>query len=98
MPTSKGLSYSTNSLPRKACTVISSACDLDQLLMSSGAASSGENRRFLRVIQNSCQFRDFVIGRTHSWLGLRKMQTRPLFDGISQGDITRNDHDGNAAP
>src|ERR1700681_46800 len=74
------------------------ACECDQLLMSSGATNSRKNRGFLRVVQNSCQLRDFVVGRTHRRLWFRKVQTRPSFDGISEPDVTGQSYDGNAAP
>src|SRR5216684_2618838 len=74
------------------------ARECDQLLMSSGATGSGKNRGFLRVVQNSCQLRDFVVGRTHRRLRFCKVQTRPSFDRISEPDVTGQGYDGNAAP
>src|ERR1700688_187565 len=74
------------------------ARECDHLLMSSGATGSGKNRGFLRVVQNSCQLRDFVVGRTHRRLWFRKVQTRPSFDGFSEPDVTGQSYDGNAAP
>src|SRR5467141_260528 len=74
------------------------ARECDQLLMHSGATGSGKNRGFLRVVQNSCQLRDFVAGRTHRRLWFCKVQTRPSFDGISEPDVTGQGYDGNAAP
>src|SRR6202790_1466509 len=70
----------------------------DQLLVSSGATGSGKNRCFLRVVQNSCQLRDFVVGRTHRRPWFCKVQTRPSFDGFSEPDVTGQGYDGNAAP
>src|SRR3984957_8648762 len=70
----------------------------DQLLMSSGATGSGKNRGFLRVVQNSCQLRDFVFGRTHNRLWFCIVQTRPSFDGISEPDVTGQGYDGNTTP
>src|SRR6202035_3296568 len=71
------------------------ARECDQLVVSSGATGSGKNRCFLRVVQNSCQLRDFVVGRTHNRLCFCKVQTRPSFDGISEPDVTRHGYDGN---
>src|SRR6202051_4218247 len=70
----------------------------DQLLMSFGAARSGKNRRFLRVIQNSCQLQDFVVGRAHRRLWFCKVQARPSLDGISEHDVTGPGYDRTAAP
>src|SRR6202162_2982200 len=72
--------------------------ECDQLLMSSSATGSGKNRGFLRVVQNSCQLRDFVVGGTHNRLWFCKVQTRPSFDGFSESDVTGQGYDGNAAP
>src|ERR1700688_919535 len=72
--------------------------ECDQLLVSSGATGSGKNRCFLRVVQNSCQLRDFVVRRTHGRLWFCKVQTRPSLDGISEPDVTGQGYDGNAAP
>src|ERR1700692_3297350 len=74
------------------------ARECDQLLMSSRATGSGENRGFPRIVQNSCQLRDFVIGRTDRRLWYCKVQTRPSFDGFSEPDVTGQGYDGNAAP
>src|SRR6202049_3031619 len=74
------------------------ARECDQLLVSSGATGSGKNRCFLRVVQNSCQLRDFVIGRTHCRFWYCKVQTRPSFDGFSEPDVTGQGYDRNAAP
>src|ERR1035438_1753434 len=57
--------------------------EFDQLPVSSRAAGSRQNGRFVRTVQNSCQLREFVIGRANRRLRCVNMQTRPLLDGIS---------------
>ena len=70
----------------------------DQLRMRSGAACSAKDRDLLRLIENLRQRRDFVIGRTHLWFRLGKMETGPLFNGVAQGDISGQGNDRHAAP
>ena len=74
------------------------ACESDQLRMRSGTARSPEDRCLLRVVQYLCQHREFLIGGTHTGLRRRKVQTRPLFDGIAKGHVARQGNDGNTAP
>jgi hypothetical protein len=60
----------------------------DQLLVSSGAAGSGENRRLLRVIQNLRQ-RAISSSEGHTVASARENAARPLLDGISQSYVAR---------
>src|SRR5271166_304356 len=73
------------------------AREFNQLLVSSCTTCSSKNRRFLRVIQKSCQSCDFFTGRTHPRPRLRKLHTPPTFNGVSQGHVARYDNDGNTA-
>src|SRR3989442_1234849 len=62
-----------------------------------GGAGCAGDCDLRRLIENLGQRSDFVLGRTHAWCRLRKMQPRLLFDRIAQGDISRQGNHRNPA-
>ena len=63
MPTSKGLSYSTCSLPRSACTIgaFSAAGELHHLVMRAGAAGAAQQRDALAAVQQLRQLVELAV-------------------------------------
>src|ERR1700741_2166865 len=59
------------------------ARQLDQLSVSSCPARAAQDRYFLRAVQNRREDFDLLLGGAHGWFRLRKVQPRPLFDGIA---------------
>jgi hypothetical protein len=67
MPTSKGLSYSMNSLPRIAWTMGDPqlSCELHQLVVGAGAARPAEDGHPLRGIERGGEASEVLVGGIH---------------------------------
>src|SRR6266853_712436 len=65
------------------------ARECDQLLMHSGATGSGKNRGFLRVVQNSCQLRDFIAWNLRRNGENRNTAAMAVIEPIDQMQVTR---------
>ena len=87
-----------NSLPRMACTI--GALSLAASSINSACASAyppAENRDLFRAVESFRERRDFVFRRTNDGCRRWKMEARVLFDGVAQGDVTRDGNHGNTA-
>jgi hypothetical protein len=100
MPTSNGLSYSMNSLPRIACTI--GAFSLPARAISSACAPAHPAPP--RIVAFDDAFRIFAStaissseGHTEGF-GSGKVQARLLLDGLAQCHVAGQDDDRHPAP
>ena len=94
MPTSYGLSYSTNSLPRRACTT--GACERlghgHELVVGSPAAGTGEDRHGLSAVEDLGRGHQRVVSGAHDRRARCDRARGRRARGVLPEDLAR-DHD-----